>query len=67
MGCSSYAITWANVDSSSIRSSNIHLRYIFRWDTQPSIIKISLKITYQKFNSILAEANELTPSYAEFS
>ena len=40
------AITGTNVDLSSVRSSDIHLRVISQDVTQPSITKINLKITY---------------------
>ena len=39
-------ITWVNVDLSSAKSSNTHLRVLL-----PSITKISFKITPQKFKS----------------
>ena len=54
------AITWTNVDLSSIRSSDIHLRSILWKVSQPSIIEISLKITYLKFHSNFPGVNELT-------
>ena len=53
------AITWTNVDLSSIRSSVIHLRAILQKISQPTMIKISLKITYLKFRSNLPGVNEL--------
>ena len=40
------AITWTNVDKSSVRSSDIHLRAITEEPPQPSTTKVSLKITY---------------------
>ena len=47
------AITWTNVDLSSIRSSDIHLRAILQKISQPPIIKISFEITHIKFHSNL--------------
>ena len=52
------AITWINVDLSSLRSSHNHLRAV-SLETQPSITKITLKITYQKFQSNLPGTNQL--------
>ena len=52
------AITWTNVDLSSVRSSNNHLRANLQETSQPSITKISLEITFLKFNLNLTEANE---------
>ena len=43
------AITWTNVDLSSVRSSGIHLRAILQDMSQPSVTEISLKITNLKF------------------
>ena len=40
------AITWTNVDWSSAKSSDIHIRAISQEMPQPSITKIHLKITY---------------------
>ena len=53
------AITWTNVDLSWVRSSGLHLRAILQETPQPSVTKISLKITYLKFCSNLPGANEL--------
>ena len=53
------AITWINVDLSSVRFSGIHLRSILQEITQSSVTEISLKITYLKFCSNLPGANEL--------
>ena len=39
------AITWTNVDWSSVKSSDIHIRAISQEMPQPSITKICLKIT----------------------
>ena len=50
---------WINVDLSSMRSSDIHLRAILQKTSQPPIINISLKITYIKFHSNLLGVNEL--------
>ena len=54
-----HAITWTNVDRSSVKSSDIHIRAISQEMPQPSIIKISLKITYLKFHSNFPWAKEL--------
>ena len=54
------AITWANVDVSPIRSSDIQLRAFSLQTPQPSITKISWQISFLKFHSNLPEANELT-------
>ena len=45
------AITWTNVDLSSVRSSGVHLRPISQEIPQPSVTEISLKITCLKFHS----------------
>ena len=42
------AITWTNVDFSSIKSCGVHVRTISQEIPQPSITKISLKITSLK-------------------
>ena len=52
-------ITWTNVDWSSVKSSDIHIRVISQEMPQPSITKIHLKITYLKFPSHFPGANEL--------
>ena len=52
------AITWTNVDLSSVRFRDIQLRGISQDITQPSITKFSLKITYPKFHLNLPGANE---------
>ena len=54
------AITWTNVDISPVRCSGMHLRAISQEILQPWITKISLRITYLKFNSNLPGASELT-------
>ena len=54
----SYYITWTNVDLSSVRSVDIHLRAILQERTQPSITKISLQITSLKLQSNLQSTNE---------
>ena len=52
-------IDWlTNVDWSSVKSSDNHLRAISQKLPQPSISKISLKITYVKFNSNLPGDND---------
>ena len=53
------AITWINVDLSSVRSSGIHLRAISQEISQLPITEISLKIIYVKFHSNQRGANEL--------
>ena len=53
-------INWTNVDLSSVRSSDIHLRASSQEIPQPSITEISLKITYPKFHWNLPGANEWT-------
>ena len=42
------AITWTNVDLSSVRSRDIHLRKISQSIPHPSSTEITLKITYLK-------------------
>ena len=53
------AITWTNVDLSSLRSSDVHLRAISREISQPPVTKISLRIIFQRFYRNLPGANEL--------
>ena len=53
------AITWTNVDWSSVKSSDLHIRAISQEMPQPSISKICLKITCLKFHSNFPGANEL--------
>ena len=43
------AITWNNVDLSSMRPKDIHLNMISLGISQPSIVKMNLKITKLKF------------------
>ena len=43
------AVTWNNVDLSSIKPSDIHLRAITQEIPQPLITEISLQITCKKF------------------
>ena len=50
MACCLMAITWTNVDWSSVKSSDIHIRAISQEMPQPSITKIHLKITYLQFH-----------------
>ena len=38
------AITWANIDSSSVKTSDTHLRALWKDITQPPMARISLKI-----------------------
>ena len=54
------AITWANVDLSSVRASGIHLSANSQEIPQPPITEISLKIIYVKFQANLPGANGLT-------
>ena len=54
------AITWTNIDWSSVKSSDIHIRAISQEMSQLSVTKIHLKITYLKFNSNFPGANVLT-------
>ena len=53
------AITWSNVDWSSVNSSDIHIRAISQEIPPPSITKICLKITCLKFHSNFPGANKL--------
>ena len=53
------AITWTNVDLSSVGSSGIHLREISSEMPQPPFTKVSLKITNLKLIWNLPGANEL--------
>ena len=53
------AITWTNVDMSSLRSSDVHLRAISFEISEPSVTKISLKIIFLRFYWNLPGANEL--------
>ena len=52
------SINWTNVDWSSVKSRDIHIRAISQEMPQPSITKISLKIMCIKFHSNLPGANE---------
>ena len=56
------AITWTNVDWSSVRFSDIHQRAMSRAIPQPSISKISMKNTYLKFHlyTCITGVNKLT-------
>ena len=40
------AITWTNVEFSSLRSNDIHMKAILQETPQPSVTEISLKITW---------------------
>ena len=53
------AITCTNVDLSSVKSSDLHIRSISLEMHQPSITKIRLKITYLKLHSNFPGANGL--------
>ena len=44
------AITWTNIDWSSVMLSDIHIRLISQDMPQPSVAKIRLKIMYLKFH-----------------
>ena len=56
------AITWTNVDLSSLRSIDIHLRASSFKIPEPSVTEIGLKITNLKFHSNLPGTNELIKS-----
>ena len=51
-------ITWTNVDWSSVKSSDIHIRAIWQEMPQPSITKICLKIICLNFHSNFPGPNE---------
>ena len=53
------AITWTNVDLTSLMSSDVHLRAISLEISQPSVTKISLKVIFLRFYWSLTGANEL--------
>ena len=59
------AVTWINVDWSSVRSSDIHIRAFSQERPQPWITKIRLKITYLKLHSNFPGANELSYTWPE--
>ena len=61
------AITWTNVDWSSVRSNDNHQRAISQEIPQPSIKQNILKIPYLQFHSNLPGANELNWSCVVFS
>ena len=54
------AITWTNVDLPSVRYIGIHFHTILQEILQPSITKISWKITFLKFLGNPPGANELS-------
>ena len=54
------AITWTNVDLSSVKFSDIHIRAISQEMPRPSITKICLKITCLKLHSNFPGTKELT-------
>ena len=58
------AITWTNVDWSSVKSNDIHIRAISQQMPQPSITKFRLKITCLEFQSNFPGASELLRSVA---
>ena len=53
------AITWTNVDLSSLRSRDVHLTAISLEISQPSVTKISLKSIFLRIYWNLPGANEL--------
>ena len=53
------AITWTNVDLSTVRPSDIHLRASSQEIPRPSITDIIRKIKYLKFHSNFPGVNEL--------
>ena len=55
------ALTCTNVDSSSVRPSDTHLRAISQEIPQPSVTEISSKITYLKFHLMPPGVKELNP------
>ena len=55
-------ITWTNVDWSSVKSNDIHVRAISHEMPQPENTKICLKIASLKFHWNLPVANELINS-----
>ena len=57
------AITWTNVDWSSVKSSDMNIRAFSQEMPKPTITKIHLKITYLKLHSNLPGANELNIGY----
>ena len=65
IGSREWLVAWlhqaipTNVDWSSVKSNDNHLRVISQELPQPLITKISLKITYAKFQSHLPGDNEL--------
>ena len=61
------AITWTNVDWSSAKSNDIHIRAISQEMPQPPITEIRLKITYLKVHSDFPGANELKNSTSQQS
>ena len=61
------AITWTKVDLPSVRSIGIHLSTISQEILQPSVTKISWKISFLKSLWILPEANELSNKFAQLT
>ena len=59
------AITWTNVDLSSERSSDIHLRTISEAKSMPTITEVSLQIIFTKFHWNLPGAYELMHFYSD--
>ena len=56
---SNQAITWNNVDLSSVRASDIHIRAISQKIPQPSVTKMSLEFAYLTFHSNFPGVNDL--------
>ena len=53
------AITWINVDLSSVKSNDFHLMVISQDIHQPLITELSMKITYVNFHSNISWVNGL--------
>ena len=53
------AITWTNLDSSSVKSSDIHIRAISQEMSQTPITKIHLKLTFLKRHPNFPAASEV--------
>ena len=53
------AITWTNIDWTSLRSSDVYLRAISLDTSQPSVTKISLQLIFLRFYWNLPGDNEL--------
>ena len=64
--CRTAPSPYLNLDWSSVKPSDIHIRAISEEMPQPVITKIHLKITYLKFHSNFPGANELIVSFHGF-